>query len=61
MPSVFAIFFFKSGFITVAVSNARRTREDEPGQIFLGVKKEEEKGEEEEDVIDKGRTLVMLH
>lgn len=54
---MFLRFFFKSGFITAAVSNVRRTGEDEPGKIFVGVKKKKKDEEEkvvveEEDIID---------
>lgn len=57
MPECFCDFFFKSGFITAAVSNVRRTGEDEPGKIFVGVKKKKKDEEEkvvveEEDIID---------
>lgn len=53
MPECFCN--YKSGFITTAVSDVRRTGEDEPGEDFLRVKKEKEEEEvevEEEDIID---------
>lgn len=51
MPECFCN--FQSGFITAAVSNRRRTGEDEPEEDFPeSEKKDEEVKVEEEDIID---------